>query len=63
MIVTKFGYMVVTPEGQIDHYGFEFARSYKGEPDTLFGRIKAIQNAVAEAKKLPADAFKPIKED
>ena len=61
MVVTKFGYMVVTPEGQIEHYGFEFARSYKGEPDTLFGRIKAIQNAVAGAKQLPANAFKPIR--
>lgn len=61
MVVTKFGYMIVTPEGQIEHYGFEFARSYKGEPDTLFGRIKAIQNAVAGAKHLPANAFKPIR--
>lgn len=60
MIVTKFGHMVVTPEGQIEHQGFEFARTYKGEPDTPFGRIKAIQNAVAEAKKLPPNAFKPI---
>ena len=61
MIVTKFGYMVVTKEGQLEHYGFEFARSYPGEPDTLFGRIKAIQNVVAGAKKLPANAFKPIR--
>lgn len=61
MIVTKFGLMVVTKDGQLKHRGFEFARSYRGEPDTLFGRIKAIQNAVAEAKKLPDNAFKPIK--
>lgn len=60
MIVTKFGLMVVTKEGRLEHTGFEFARSYRGEPDTLFGRIKAIQNAVAEAKKLPYNAFKPI---
>lgn len=61
MIVVKFGSMTVTPEGEIKHSGFEFAQEYRGEPDTLFGRIKAIQNAVAEAKKLPADAFKPIR--
>lgn len=62
MIVTRFGHMVVTAEGQIEHSGFEFAPSYRGEPDTLFGRIKAIQNAVANAKTLPDDAFKIIKE-
>lgn len=63
MVVTKFGCMVVTKDGRLEHCDFEFARSYRGEPDTLFGRIKAIQNAVAEAKNLPADAFKPIKGD
>lgn len=56
MIVTKFGQVTLSKDGRIEHSGFEFVPSYYGEPNTKFGQMRAIQRAVAEAKKIaPGD--------